>query len=63
MATNATVRQAWVAGGNHGGRRGVDEWEWAFTQIGIPISLDQATRCQARQSCLRTTEFITVERR
>ncbi|WP_454231422.1 hypothetical protein [Mycolicibacterium fortuitum] len=36
-----------------------DEWEWAFTQIGTPISLDLAARCQARQSLLRTTEFTT----
>ena len=33
----------------------VDEWEWAFTQMGTPIALDQAARCRARQSLLSTT--------
>ncbi len=32
-----------------------DEWEWAFTQIGTPIALDQAARCRQRQSLLSTT--------
>lgn len=36
-----------------------DEWEWAFTQIGTPIALHQAARCQERQSRLSTTEFTT----
>lgn len=35
------------------------EWEWAFTQIGTPIALHQAARCQERQSLLGTTELTT----